>query len=37
LRRSLTDLPPVDGTRKLVDLLEEFPTNAELLKAFSPA
>jgi transcription termination factor Rho len=37
LRRSLTDLPPVDGTRKLVDLLEEYPTNAELLKAFSPA
>ena len=37
LRRSLTDLPPVDGTKKLVDLLEEYPTNAELLKAFSLA
>ncbi|MFT4574365.1 transcription termination factor Rho [Marinomonas primoryensis] len=35
LRRSLTDLQPVDGTRKLVDLLEEYPTNAELLKSFS--
>lgn len=37
LRRSLTDLKPVDGTKQLVDLLNEFPTNAELLKAFSPA
>ncbi|AWY00924.1 transcription termination factor Rho [Marinomonas primoryensis] len=35
LRRSLTDLPPVDGTKKLVDLLEEYPTNAALLKSFS--
>ena len=36
LRRSLTNLKPVDGAHKLVELLEEFPTNAELLKAFSP-
>ncbi|MRI34904.1 transcription termination factor Rho [Endozoicomonas sp. OPT23] len=31
LRRALTHLKPVDGARKLVELLEEFPTNAELL------
>ncbi len=31
LRRSLTDLKPVDGARKLVELLEQYPTNAELL------
>ena len=36
LRRSLTHLKPVEGTKKLVELLEEFPTNAELLKVFSP-
>lgn len=36
LRRSLTHLQPVDGAQKLVDLLEEYPTNAELLKAFTP-
>jgi len=36
LRRSLTDLKPVEGTQKLVELLEEYPTNAELLNAFSP-
>ncbi|MBD5771490.1 transcription termination factor Rho [Marinomonas colpomeniae] len=36
LRRSLTHLKPVEGTKKLVELLEEFPTNAELLKGFSP-
>ncbi|SIS73545.1 transcription termination factor Rho [Neptunomonas antarctica] len=36
LRRSLTDLKPIEGTQKLVDLLKEYPTNAELLKAFSP-
>ena len=36
LRRSLTHFKPVDGTKKLVELLETFPTNAELLKGFSP-
>jgi transcription termination factor Rho len=35
LRRSLTGLKPVDGAQKLVELLEEYPTNAELLKSFS--
>jgi transcription termination factor Rho len=34
LRRSLTHLKPVDGAQKLVELLQEFPSNAELLKAF---
>ncbi|MDO6514626.1 MULTISPECIES: transcription termination factor Rho [unclassified Neptuniibacter] len=36
LRRSLTSLKPVDGARKLVELLEEYPTNEALLKAFEP-
>ncbi len=31
LRRALTSLKPVDGARKLVELLEKYPTNAELL------
>jgi len=31
LRRALTSLKPVDGTRKLVELLEKYQTNAELL------
>ncbi|MFT6052333.1 MAG: transcription termination factor Rho, partial [Halioglobus sp.] len=31
LRRALTHLKPIDGARKLVELLEKFPTNAELL------
>jgi len=31
LRRALTSLKPVEGARKLVELLEEYPTNAELL------
>ena len=31
LRRSLTDLQPLEGARKLVELLEEFPTNNALL------
>ena len=31
LRRGLTSLKPVEGARKLVELLEEYPTNAELL------
>lgn len=33
LRRSLTHLKPVDGARTLVELLEKYPTNAELLNA----
>ncbi|RTE64565.1 transcription termination factor Rho [Amphritea opalescens] len=33
LRRSLTNLKPIDGARKLVELLETYPTNAELLNA----
>jgi transcription termination factor Rho len=35
LRRSLTQLKPVDGALKLGALLEKFPSNAELLKAFA--
>jgi transcription termination factor Rho len=31
LRRALTHLKPVEGARKLVELLERYPTNAELL------
>ncbi|MFT7129281.1 MAG: transcription termination factor Rho [Gammaproteobacteria bacterium] len=31
LRRALTQLKPVEGASKLVELLESFPTNAELL------
>jgi transcription termination factor Rho len=31
LRRALTHLKPVEGARKLAELLEKFPTNAELL------
>lgn len=31
LRRALTHLKPVEGARKLVELLEIYPTNAELL------
>ena len=31
LRRALTGLKPVEGARKLVELLEKYPTNAELL------
>ena len=31
LRRALTHLKPVEGTKKLVALLEKYPTNAELL------
>ena len=33
LRRSLTTLKPEEGARKLVELLEEYPTNVELLNA----
>jgi transcription termination factor Rho len=31
LRRALTSLKPVGGAKKLVELLEKYPTNAELL------
>ena len=31
LRRALTHLKPVEGARKLVELLKKYPTNAELL------
>ena len=31
LRRAMTTFKPVDGARKLVELLEQYPTNAELL------
>jgi len=31
LRRALTHLKPLEGARKLVELLEKYPTNAELL------
>ena len=31
LRRALTHLKPVDGARKLAELLQQYPTNAELL------
>lgn len=32
LRRALGGLKPLEGTKKLVELLEKYPTNAELLK-----
>lgn len=31
LRRGLTDLKPIDGAKTLVELLEQYPTNKELL------
>ncbi|MFT5118213.1 MAG: transcription termination factor Rho [Kiritimatiellia bacterium] len=34
LRRSLIHLKPEQGAMKLLELLEQYPTNAELLKAF---
>ncbi len=34
LRRALTPLKPIEGARRLVELLKEHPTNAELLKHF---
>ena len=37
LRRALTPLKPTDGAQTLLALLEKYPTNAELLAAFSPA
>ncbi|NRA52989.1 MAG: transcription termination factor Rho [Gammaproteobacteria bacterium] len=33
LRRALTTLKPADGARKLAELLEQYPTNVELLTA----
>lgn len=36
LRRALSHLKPIEGARNLVELLKKFPTNAELLKQFSP-
>lgn len=36
LRRGLTSLKPVEGASKLVELLEKYPSNAELLNALSP-
>ncbi len=36
LRRALTSLKPAEGAMKLVELLKKYPTNAELLKNFSP-
>lgn len=36
LRRSLTHLKPIQGAQTLVELLDKYPTNAELLKAFLP-
>ncbi|MAM88025.1 MAG: transcription termination factor Rho [unclassified Hahellaceae] len=32
LRRALSGLKPLEGTKKLVELLEKYPTNAELLR-----
>lgn len=34
LRRALAHLKPVESARKLVELLEKYPTNADLLKQF---
>lgn len=36
LRRALSHLKPLDGARKLTELLEKYPTNAELLDCFMP-
>jgi transcription termination factor Rho len=35
LRRSLANLKPIEASTKLVELLEKFPNNTELLNAFS--
>lgn len=35
LRRALGGLKPLEGTRKLVELLEKYPANAELLNSIS--
>jgi transcription termination factor Rho len=34
LRRALTSLKPVEGARKIVELLNKYPTNAELLDRY---
>ena len=36
LRRALSHLKPLEGARKLAELLEKYPTNAELLNCFMP-
>ena len=36
LRRALSGLKPLEGARKLTELLEKYPTNAELLNCFMP-
>lgn len=36
LRRALSHLKPLEGARKLSELLEKYPTNAELLNCFMP-
>jgi transcription termination factor Rho len=36
LRRALTTFRPVEGTKKLVELFEKYPTNKELLECFKP-
>jgi transcription termination factor Rho len=36
LRRALSNLKPAEGARKLVELLEKYPTNAELLSGILP-
>lgn len=36
LRRALSHLKPLEGARKLTELLEKYPTNAELLDCFMP-
>jgi transcription termination factor Rho len=35
LRRSLANLKPIEASKKLVELLEKFPNNTQLLNAFS--
>jgi len=36
LRRAFAHFKPLEGARKLVELLEKYPSNAELLECFSP-
>jgi transcription termination factor Rho len=36
LRRALSHLKPLEGAKKLAELLEKYPTNAELLNCFMP-
>jgi transcription termination factor Rho len=37
LRRSLIQRKPIEAAQTLVELLDKYPTNDELLKAFAPA